>query len=237
MPYGAGLGCADPASPCGLPNDFAGDPGLKQVVARTVELGLRGNLPGQRLTWSADVFHTVNSDDIQFVATATSQGYFDNVGGTRRQGLDFAVGGKEAGFTWRATYSFVDATFQSNFAVSAQSNSRGCERQHSGEARRRVPLIPRHTARVLVDYAINKRWEIGNLVAASELVPPWQREQRQSGRRHQRSRILYFGQRLDSEGYAVVSLRSTYHASEKIDLFVHRVSNPVRQALRDGRDS
>ena len=38
------LGCSDPAVPCGLPNDFASDPDLKQVVARTFEIGLRGNL-------------------------------------------------------------------------------------------------------------------------------------------------------------------------------------------------
>jgi outer membrane receptor for monomeric catechols len=47
------LGCANPAVPCGLPDDFASDPDLKQVVARTFEIGLRGNLPDQSLTWSA----------------------------------------------------------------------------------------------------------------------------------------------------------------------------------------
>ena len=74
------LGCANPAAPCGLPNDFASDPNLEQVIARTVEVGVRGNLPNQRLVWSADAFHTVNRNDIQFVATATNAGYFDNVG-------------------------------------------------------------------------------------------------------------------------------------------------------------
>ena len=38
------FGCSNPAAPCGLPNDFASDPDLKQVVARTVEVGVRGNL-------------------------------------------------------------------------------------------------------------------------------------------------------------------------------------------------
>ncbi len=117
------LGCANPAAPCGLPNAFASDPDLRQVVARTVEVGARGNRPDQRLTWSADVFHTVNSNDIQFVTTGTNAGYFDNVGNTRRQGLDLSLGGKEGGLNWHLTYSFVDATFQSNFAVGAQSNS------------------------------------------------------------------------------------------------------------------
>ena len=82
------LGCANPQAPCGLPNDFASDPGLRQVIARTFEVGARGNLPDQELNWSADVFHTVNQNDIQFVATATNAGYFDNVGNTRREGLD-----------------------------------------------------------------------------------------------------------------------------------------------------
>ena len=40
------LGCADPANPCSLPNSMASDPYLKQVVARTLEAGLRGKLSG-----------------------------------------------------------------------------------------------------------------------------------------------------------------------------------------------
>src|SRR5215472_13176927 len=47
------LGCANPAAPCGLPNDFAGDPDLQQVVARTAELGVRGAMSDQALVWSA----------------------------------------------------------------------------------------------------------------------------------------------------------------------------------------
>ena len=35
------LGCADPDQPCKLPNALAGDPPLKQVVTRTIELGVR----------------------------------------------------------------------------------------------------------------------------------------------------------------------------------------------------
>ena len=111
------LGCSNPDQPCGLPNDFASDPDLKPVVPRTIEAGVRGNLPDQRLIWSADVFHTLNSNDIQFIATGTSQGYFANVGSTRRQGLDLALGGKAAGLSWHLAYSFVDATYQSSLAI------------------------------------------------------------------------------------------------------------------------
>ena len=163
------LGCANAAAPCGLPNDFASDPDLRQVIARTVEAGIRGNLPDQGLTWSADLFNTVNTNDIQFVAAATNSGYFDNVGNTRRRGVDLALGGEKGGLHWHLSYSFVDATFQSNFSVSAQSNSTanadGVILVRAGD---RIPLIPRHAGRLVLSYELSKRWNIGaNVIAAS----------------------------------------------------------------------
>ena len=41
----------------------------------------------------------------QFIATSTNSGYFDNVGNTRRQGLDLALGGKLGGLQWHVAYS------------------------------------------------------------------------------------------------------------------------------------
>src|SRR5262249_29622008 len=131
------LGCANPVAPCGLPNDFAGDPDLQQVVARTAELGVRGAVGDQSLVWSADTFRTVNSNDIQFVATAANSGYFENVGSTRRQGLDLAVGGRHGGLRWQMVYSLVDATFQSSFSINAASNS-------TADAPATILLRPRH---------------------------------------------------------------------------------------------
>jgi outer membrane receptor protein involved in Fe transport len=163
------LGCADPAEPCGLPNDFASDPDLKQVVARTFEIGLRGNLPDQSLNWSADVFHTATSNDIQFIATATNSGFFDNVGSTRREGLDVAVGGKEAGLTWRLGYSYVDATYQSSFPINSESNSaadiNGNILVQPGD---HIPLIPQHSGRLILDYAFDRHLDLGaNLIIES----------------------------------------------------------------------
>jgi outer membrane receptor protein involved in Fe transport len=163
------LGCADAAVPCGLPDDFAADPDLKQVVAQTFEIGLRGNLADQSFDWSADVFHTVNSNDIQFVATSINAGFFDNVGNTRRQGLDVAFGGSEAGFTWKLAYSYVQATFQSSFVVNAPSNSTadafGNIEVQPGD---RMPLVPQHNGRLVLDYEFNKHLDVGaNLIAVS----------------------------------------------------------------------
>ncbi|HVN45868.1 MAG TPA: TonB-dependent receptor [Steroidobacteraceae bacterium] len=162
------LGCSSPTTPCGLPNQFAGDPDLQQVVARSAELGVHGESAARSLAWSASAFRTLNSNDIQFVATATNSGYFDNVGSTRRQGLDLALGGQAGGLHWQASYSLVDATYRSSFTVNAASNSSadaaGTIRVSPGD---RLPLIPRHTGRLLLEYRM-PRWHLGgNLVAAS----------------------------------------------------------------------
>jgi outer membrane receptor protein involved in Fe transport len=214
------LGCANPAAPCGLPNDFASDPNLQQVVARTFELGVRGNLPDQRLVWSADVFHTVNSNDIQFVATAANAGYFDNVGNTRRQGFDLALGGKEGGFHWHLTYSFVDATFQSSFEVNAASNStanaNGNILVQPGD---RIPLIPKNTGRLVLDYDVTPQWNIGgNVIAASgSYLHGDENNANQAGGTNAAG--AYVSGSGWISGYTVVNLQSTYHITRHVQFF------------------
>ncbi|MFI3218965.1 MAG: TonB-dependent receptor [Methylococcales bacterium] len=90
------LSCADPEAPCKLPNSFVADPDLKQVVAKTWETGVRGDLDqllGKGgLKWNLGFFHTINNNDIIFrrdaASSTISQGYFDNVGKTRRYGIE-----------------------------------------------------------------------------------------------------------------------------------------------------
>jgi outer membrane receptor protein involved in Fe transport len=219
------LGCSNPAVPCGLPNNFASDPDLKQVVARTEEVGLRGNLPDQRLVWSADVFHTVNSNDIQFVAATTSQGYFDNVGNTRRQGLDVSVGGKQGGLSWRLAYSLVDATFQSSFAVNAASNStadaNGNILVRPGD---RIPLIPRHTGRLVLDYQLNGQWDLGGnvvVVSGSYLHGDENNANHAGGTNGAGAFVSGSGW---IPGYALINLQGTYHITKYADLFA-RLAN------------
>jgi outer membrane receptor protein involved in Fe transport len=219
------LGCANPAAPCGLPNDFASDPNLKQVIARTVEVGARGNLPDRRLVWSADVFHTVNRNDIQFVATATNAGYFDNVGNTRRQGFDLSLGGKQGGLNWHVTYSYVDATFQSNFEVSAESNSTAdADGNILVRAGDRIPLIPKHTGRLVLDYDLSERWNIGgNVIATSgSFLHGDENNANQAGGTNGEG--AYTSGTGWIPGYAVVNLQSTYHATKRAEIFA-RLTN------------
>jgi iron complex outermembrane receptor protein len=225
------LGCANPASPCGLPNDFASDPALQQVVARTVELGLRGHLPDQRLVWSADLFRTVNSNDIQFVATSTNSGYFDNVGGTRRQGLDLALGGKEGGLNWRLAYSYVDATFQSTFAVNAGSNSTadadGNILVRPGD---RIPLIPQHTGRLVLDYEVNKQLSIGGnvVVSSGSYLHGDENNANQAGATNAAGAYISPLGTGWIPGYAVVNLQGSYHVTKSFEVFA-RVANVLNR--------
>jgi outer membrane receptor protein involved in Fe transport len=221
------LGCSNPAQPCGLPNDFASDPDLKQVIARTFEIGLRGNLADQTLNWSADLFRTLNSDDIQFIATSTNSGYFDNVGSTRRQGLDLALGGTQGGFKWHLSYSFVDATFQSNFVVSAESNSTadadGNILVRPGD---RIPLIPRHTGRLVLDYDYNKQWDLGGtlIVASGSYLHGDENNANMAGSTNGEGAYVSPTGTGWIPSYALVNLQATYHAGKRVDLFARLVN-------------
>ena len=57
------------------------------VVAQTWELGVRRS--SDRLDWHVGAFRTINDDDIIFISAGalTNEGYFDNVGRTRRMGI------------------------------------------------------------------------------------------------------------------------------------------------------
>jgi outer membrane receptor for monomeric catechols len=173
------------------------------------------------LHWSADVFRTVNRDDIQFIATSTNAGYFANVGNTLRQGIDLAIGGRQGGFRWNLSYSFVDATFQSDFVVSAQSNSSadaaGNILVHKGD---HIPLTPRNTGKLAVDYQITARLDIGgNLVIASgSYLHGNENNANQAGGTNAAGQYIMGTGWIPS--YAVVNVQGTYHLSRYLDFFV-----------------
>ena len=108
------LGCADPARPCIIAAFLVADPPLKQVVARTEEAGLRGSkdLSIGTLGWKAGVFRTINTDDILAIPSPVLQGfgYFQNVGSTRRQGIETEVTLKSSVVQLYASYAPVSYT-------------------------------------------------------------------------------------------------------------------------------
>jgi outer membrane receptor protein involved in Fe transport len=215
------LGCSDPVKPCGLPNDFASDPNLEQVVSRTFEVGARGSLPDDVLQWNFDLFHTNNTNDIQFVSTTASQGYFANVGSTRRQGLDLGVGGKLLNaLRWHFVYSFVDATYRSSFEVNAASNSTADDGGNiQVRPGNRIPLIPRHTGRLRLDYALGETWDVG----ASLIVSSGVFLHGDENNANQPDGAQFIGSGRIG-GYSVVNLDTTWHIDKWSDLFVRVVN-------------
>ncbi|RQT67675.1 TonB-dependent receptor [Burkholderia cepacia] len=156
------LACADPAAPCSLPNDFIADPALKPVISKTFEAGMRGRI-GAATTWSAAAYRTTLTDDIQFISSpASAQGYFRNVGDTRRQGIELAGRTRFGPLGVGLSYSYVDATYRSSWTEHSPANSaadaNGNVAVKQGD---HIPGIPAHTVKLRFDYAATPRWDIG----------------------------------------------------------------------------
>jgi iron complex outermembrane recepter protein len=163
------LSCADENRPCALPNAFAADPNLEKVIAKTWEGGVRGKF-SDTFGWNAGAYTTENSNDIQFIASnATGFGFFQNVGQTRRRGLELGLNGKFDALTLAANYGYVDATYQSDFVVGSPANSSA---DGAGQIQvskgNRLPGIARQTLKLRAAYDLTPSWNVGtNVVMAS----------------------------------------------------------------------
>lgn len=207
------IACSNPAQPCSLDNFLTSDPpGLKQVIARTYETGLRGHFdadalgPSGRIEWNLGLFRTDLSDDIMNVPSAViSTGYFQNVGNTRRQGIEAGVGYRDGKWRLQASYSLIDATFQSPITLSSPNNpfadANGNIQVAPGD---HLPGVPQHRLKLDAQYAITDKWTVGgNVVAESDQY--------------------YFGDQSNQNprlpGYYVVNLRSSYQATNNVQVF------------------
>jgi outer membrane receptor protein involved in Fe transport len=158
-PSAVELGCADPASPCRLPNSLAGDPPLKQVIATTTETGM--GLSVAPFALRIGLFRTVSRDDILFVASqASGFGYFRNFGRTRRQGIDVDLSGTIGSVRASAHYTLLDATYRSAELVngSANSSADGSAPGFGGTIAiakgDRIPLVPRSIFKAAIGWDV-----------------------------------------------------------------------------------
>ena len=158
------LGCADPAHPCIIAAFLVSDPPLKQVVSHTVEAGLRGTkaLNIGTLGWKLGGFRADNSDDILAIPSPVLQGfgYFQNVGSTRRQGIEAEVNLKSATLQLYASYALVDARFLNALEVGSNSPFavNGNVQIVPGN---RIPAIPRNRIKAGIDYAVTDAFKVG----------------------------------------------------------------------------
>jgi outer membrane receptor protein involved in Fe transport len=151
------LTCSNPSAPCSLPNSSVSDPSLQPVVARTWETGVREKL-SNLLSWNFTVYHTELNNDILFVTPpggSLSSGYFQNVGNTVREGVEFALQGKKGPLQWYANYSFVRATYENQLML---ENAVGPEEVRPGD---HIPGIPEHRINAGGEYEVLQGWFLG----------------------------------------------------------------------------
>ena len=170
-PTPAELSCAGPTDSCSLANFFVGDPNLKQVVAHTVEAGLRGTVAvgdDNRLNYNLGLYRSNLDDDIIFVNSVTlNRAFFTNVGQTRRQGIDASIQYKTPRWSAYLAYTYTDATYQSGFVEAAGSNpaadANGNITINPGD---RLPGVPAHQGKLGLTYHVTDKWTVGGVLIA-----------------------------------------------------------------------
>ncbi|MGE0485802.1 MAG: TonB-dependent receptor [Gammaproteobacteria bacterium] len=193
---------------CRLPNAFLADPPLNDVVAKTVELGVRGEWNG--IVHRLGYFRTENQDDIIFQTTGRGTGLFANVDETRREGFESAFAGGIGELDWALSYSYVRATFEDDFQVLSPNHPFA---DGNGEiavaAGDRMPGIPDHQFKFSSDYQLPWNLRVGLEVIYN------------SG---QFLRGDESNQLDEIDGYTLVNLRGTYTVNQRLEFFA-RVTN------------
>jgi iron complex outermembrane receptor protein len=169
---------------------------------------LRSNLPigDGKLEWKAGLFRTNSSDDIINVASVVEgRGFFQNVPGTRRQGLEASLQYKSSQWLAYAGYSLIDATYQFAGDLPSPNNpmadSDGNVHVVPGK---RIPGIPLNQGKLGFDFMPTPQWTLGlDTVAVG-------------------SRYLVgddANQNKQLSGYWLVNLHATYQLTRQVQLF------------------
>ncbi|WP_245310018.1 TonB-dependent receptor [Bradyrhizobium jicamae] len=158
------LACADPARPCIVAAFLIADPPLKQVVSRTVEAGFRGTkeLNIGTLGWKIGGFRATNADDIMAIPSPQVQGfgYFQNVGRTRRQGIEAQVNLTSKALQLYANWALVDARFLDPLTLDSRSPF-AVDDVIQVLPGNRIPAIPRNRVKVGLDYSVTDAFKVG----------------------------------------------------------------------------
>ncbi len=157
------LACANPDIPCRMPTDFLADPPLHKVVAKTWEGGVRGRLGGD-WQWNAAGFYSTLHDDIQFIAagTAANLGYFQNVGKTRRKGMELGLHGSFDKLTLAANYTYLRATYETPVTFNSPSNSSAdVNDEITARPGDHLPGLPDHALKIRAAYDFTPDLNVG----------------------------------------------------------------------------
>ena len=144
------LACADETAACPLPFALGDDPPLDPVVATTFEVG--GQVVRGPAIINASVYRTNVRDDISFIQSeaAVFEGYFENIGTTRRQGVELGLQViPSEQLSLYANYAYTRATFRTAaeiFSIRADDDFVGVPLagENNVQPGDRLPLVPDH---------------------------------------------------------------------------------------------
>ena len=151
------LTCAGPAAICpGLQAGTAPDPPLKPVRVTNYELGVRTR-PVSWFSGQVSAYRTDVLDDIFAVTPAGTTGvYFQNIGKTRRQGLEASLRARPVGWLEASLiYAFTDARFEEEVLLATPRPTSDCSGQSCTERVRagsQFPLVPRNRGSAELDF-------------------------------------------------------------------------------------
>lgn len=201
------LGCSNPDQPCNLPTQMADDPPLDQVVAKTVEIGARGQL-NNFLTWNFAAYDAINHDDILFIYANASNaaGYFTNVSKTTRQGVDLGLATQFDKLSLDFSYGYIAARYGSDFTmVSEVNSSAGAGSAIQVKDGDYLPNIPKHNFKIRAKYQLQPAWYLGATATTFSSSFMMGNE----NQKHNESN----GVQGEVPGYTAVNLDSAYHFS------------------------
>lgn len=142
VPAALELACASATASCPLPFSLGADPPLRPVIAWNYEGGAEWTRKGRVL--SVSVFRTNVRDEIAFVSSGRTAGYFQNLPRTQRAGVEVSGGLPLPlhGARLAAGYTLVDATYG---APAWLASALGDDSVDAGS---RFALSPRHRAQL-----------------------------------------------------------------------------------------
>ena len=215
VPTPVELTCADPDAPCKLPNAFVADPPLDQVITKTWEAGLRGELGG--VGWNADFFRAMSFDDLIFISSGalTNEGYFRNVARTLRQGIELNISGSLFNrLHGMLNYTYISATFETDLTVSSPNHPETRTGEIEVEKGDRIPGVPQHNIKADITYTVTDALSLGTniLINSSQVFRGDE------------------GNLIDQiRGYSIVNLRGRYELWSNLAIFA-KVNNLFDEA-------
>src|SRR3546814_3156621 len=107
----------------------------------------------------------VCSSDLLIATNATNgMGYFDNVGRTRRLGVDTGLMGTFGKLSWALGYSYVRATYETDIDLTNEVNSTSDGDIITARKGDRLANIPEHQLKLRMQYDVTPNWSVGSNV-------------------------------------------------------------------------